>query len=607
MGLAVSCVRVIVKEFLSEGVMWEKFIKKEVWVLAVLAAVAILSFINIFPNQFIGDDFDFIVNWPLIGSFQNVPRFFAGYLTPERQEGIYSPLRTLIFFFMNHLFGPNPLSYHILSIFVHLFGVWIVYRLIYMLTDSRKISFWGGLIFAVHPIHVESITFMTATVDTIGIVFLLFSFYFYLKMFKGSAALSLNRVSDALNQEIENRYYWLSFGFAILAIFTHELALSLPVLLFFYDAFFSPDRYRWRRVIKRSLPFVGLFIFYVFLKWVVLGELSRGGYPFNAPYQTFLVVLKAWGLYLWILAFPLILTHNRMISPGIFSFDEADFDQKLFMAQSVFDRQALVALIAIVILIVLGFFAYRRKKPLAAFCIGWFFLSLLPVAQIVPSSVFYAERYLYGASFAASCLIAHVFVYSYEKLFSIKRWAAGIFLSIFCIWIGFCFVRTLMRNSDYRDDIVYYERAVLVSPSSSMLHNDLGITYMEQGLFEKAIKSFERAAALNPSDPEIYFSMEPAYSAVERYEEGFAALQKAVELEPDYAEAYFNLAGMTVFLDREQEGLEYFSRAINSWKRKKMIIEAADAFEAFQLFLLERKGLLPEPDPRMFLGEFVND
>jgi len=130
----------------------------------------------------------------------------------------------------------------------------------------------------------------------------------------------------------------------------------------------------------------------------------------------------------------------------------------------------------------------------------------------------------------------------------------------------------------------------------------LGIVYTDAGLFDEALASFEKAAALAPDDPQIYFAMEPAYSAQERYEEGAAALRKVIDLDSDYAEAYFNLAGMTVFLGDEQDGGRLLAQAAAAWQRRGMIMEAAEALEAFYLFMLDRQGLLQEVDPGVFLG-----
>ncbi len=581
--------------------MLDKIWKNETWAQAVVLGVALLSFINIFPNQFITDDFDFIVHWPLIRNIANLPRFFIGYVTPETQEGIYSPLRTVIFSMMYHFSGGHPFGFHLFSIAIHMIGVWGVYRLMRLLADNATVAFWGALMFAVHPVHVESITAMTAAVDTVGIVLLLWSFYYYVRMFGESAAVALKQMPELREGGLVRRYYGLSLGCAALAMFTHELALSVPVLLFFYDAFFSPQRFQWGRAVKRLLPFVAIFGVYVLLKWAVLGQLSRGQYPFGAAYQTGLVVLKSWGTYLWVLIFPVVLTHNRMISPGIFSFDQADFDRALFLSQSIWDAQALLSVLVIMALIVGAVMLYRRGKPLAAFCVGWFFLSLLPSAQIIPSSVLYAERYLYGASFAFCLLMASGYVAGTAYGKSKSRWAAYCLCAVMWCWIGFSFVRTLVRNSDYRNDIVYHEKAVRLSPTSGMLRNALGIIYMDEGLMDEAVEQFEQSVALNPNDPDMYFSMAPAYSALERYDDSYDALIKAIELKPDYAEAYYNLAGMMFFLGDEERGSAYLTRAVDLWRQRAMIIEAGQALMVFDRFLSSRRVMSNPPDAGTFL------
>ena len=185
--------------------------------LAVIFCFTILAYSNIFQNQFILDDFDYIVDWPLIQDWKNFPTFFLGYIPPPGQEGIYSPLKTFFHALNYHLFGLNPSGYHIVSILIHGLGILCVYKISALLTNNQRLAFVASLIFGLHPVQVEAITYMTASVDMIGIVFLFASFFYFIK--------SVNA------KTFSNTGYSVSIMLAVAAIFTHELAISLPVFL----------------------------------------------------------------------------------------------------------------------------------------------------------------------------------------------------------------------------------------------------------------------------------------------------------------------------------------------------------------------------------------
>ncbi|MDO8579947.1 MAG: hypothetical protein Q7S13_00535, partial [Candidatus Omnitrophota bacterium] len=294
--------------------------------LAILAiyCVALLAFSNVFANQFVMDDFAFIVDWPLIQDWKNFPQFFINYTPPPGQEGIYSPLKTVFHAINYHLFGLNPLGYHIVSLAIHLASIWFVIHITLRLTKIVPVALMAGLLFTVHPVHVEAITYLTASIDSLGVLFLLISFYFYV------------RRSETEGREQQRFYRW-SIAFGFLAIFTHELNISLPLLIVWFDFFFKKKEETFALALKRSAPFFLLVGVYVLAKYINLDLLTRGQYIYNSFYLTMLVIVKAWAKYVLICIWPNVLTHNHVISPGIYSFAQDDFDKFAVLSQSLYE------------------------------------------------------------------------------------------------------------------------------------------------------------------------------------------------------------------------------------------------------------------------------
>ena len=169
---------------------------------AVIIFLAILAYSNIFGNKLVVDDHIFV------GTYHpSIPEAFTG-VVPLGHEGVYRPIRGLFY----TLYGSNPVIYHLNSLLVHVLSTVLVYLIISHITRLRRMGLITGILFALHPVHTETITYIASGMDSIGIVFFLASFYLYLK----------------------NRF-WISILFALFAFFTTEMTLTLPILIIFHE------------------------------------------------------------------------------------------------------------------------------------------------------------------------------------------------------------------------------------------------------------------------------------------------------------------------------------------------------------------------------------
>ena len=526
------------------------------WIsLGVICLLTFLAYSNIFYNPFFMDDYAFIVDWSLIQDWKNLPQFFLGYQPPPGQEGVFSPIKTLIHALNYHSFGDDPFGYHVFAFINYLVSIIIVYKISLFFLRDRLATFLGTLLFALHPVHIEYVSSLTGSVDAVGINLMFISFYFYI---------CGQRDDGRLNRP----YYLASLGFALASIYLHELCITLPVSFLCYDACFMSKKISYRKVFLRTLP---LFLFsasYVLAKFLTLGTITRGRYLYDSFYLTMLVTVKAWAKYVYISFFPATLTFNHVISKGIFSFDQEDFDRISVMTQSILDPQVLISL---VMLGGIGYFAFKnfKKNPLITFCVGWFFIGLLPGSNIVPSGVYFAERYLYPGSLGF-CLL---FGWSMNKLFqSEKRFfkiRASTVAAVITVMITVLFgARIWARNLDAKTEVALYESAVRANPQSALMRTDLGLVYIRYQFPEKAIESFKEALKIRIDDPVIYFSMAEAYMNIGENEQAKEALETAVIVDPDYADAYYNLAGVCAALGENASAREYLNKAVLYYRQQ---------------------------------------
>jgi hypothetical protein len=566
--------------------------KKSLWVVMLLAAAA---YCNIFLNGYVLDDFSYIVDWPLIRNLINFPRFFIGFIPPEGHADTYSPLKTLLHSLIYILSNKTPVGFHVVALLTHVVAVYAAYLIASFLTRNAFISFLTALIFALHPIHVESITSMTASTDTLGIVVLLFSFYHYLKAinYEGSLIVSGSSVKPIAKQNTTSWFsvislanYRMALGLAAVAIFTSELALSLPILFFFYDYGFSQAKRSWRLSLRRAIPFLFVVLFYCLLKSVILGGLSQSQYLEHSFYLTMMLMIKAWAKYIWLLFFPIQLTINHIIAHGIFSINPKDFDSYAVLSQSPLEPQTFLSLVILGVM-VFAAGATIERRPLIAFGVGWFFISLLPVSNILPSPVYLSERFIYLGSLAF-CILASYGIYLLYTSSLVKK--STIVACVVVLLAGYG-ARDLWRNRDWRDSIAIYESAVKANPQSAYLRNDLAVVYFQYGELDKAKANFETAIAMKPSESHFYFSAEETYSTLEQYDRSVDSLKKALELNPQFAEAYFNLAGLYAYLGATAEVRMYLARAVVLYEQQNRILEAGQAISSLNNFIHLPKNL----------------
>src|SRR3989338_7395211 len=475
--------------------------------LFVIFTVTFAAYSGSFQNPFFMDDLGFIVNWDLIKDWKNLPQFFLGYTPPPGQEGIYSPFKTLMHAVNYSLFGLEPFGHHVFAFASYLIAILFIYRIGLLLLKDHFAAFLCALVFALHPTHIEYVSSLTGSVDALGVNFLFISFYLYIVARKGG-------------DRLDRKPYAGSLIFAFLAIYLHELCIILPVMFLWYDLTLAAHGRAYPKIAARTAPYFLLSITYVLAKYLTLGAVTRGRYLYDSFYLTMLVTVKAWAKYVYISLFPKTLTYNHVISPGIYSYDQEDFDRVAVLSQSLLDPQVLLSLL------VLGAVAYAAvrcyaRKPLVTFCIGWFFIGLLPGANIIPSGVYFAERYLYPGSLGLALLFGH-YVNAMAKSGRKIGMLRLLMLSALLIFVvTLCFAsRIWARNLDWRSEIAVHESGVRENPASALMRNDLGQIYLKYGLPQKAIDIFQTALAIRKDDPVLYFSMANAYIDLGEDEQG---------------------------------------------------------------------------------------
>jgi len=488
--------------------------------------LSLVSYGNIFKNEFVWDDHVFILDNQDIRSFANIPLFFT-----QDVDGLYRPLRSLHYTFVYALAGKNEFLYHFNGLLLHILVSLLVFFILFEIVGKKNISLMAALIFAAHPIHTGRVSNITAGFDLLGIFLFLFSFYLYVKFSK-------------LNNK---RYFLFSLLFFMLALLASEEAITLPLLIILYEFAFNRKKFCKKSIsnfINYSYYFIVAF-FYIILRFFILGIGGRTeSYLAGSFFFTMLTMLKVYVNYIYLLIYPVNLTLFHDIEP----------------VSSLFDLKVIFSFLLLLVLLVVVI-KYNKNKILF-FSVSWFFIALIPMSNISPLQVFMAERYLYVPSIGFSLLLSYALIslYNIKKIQS-KKLLKNAFIVFVVLLLSFYVVRTVDRNSDFRDNLTLWSKTIETNPNNSGAHDNLGFTYDRTGDIEKALEEFEISVKLQPDNFRALANLGVAYAKVKRYNDSLNVLKKSIEIR-EYHKTYDKLGLVYVELTDEDESIEQFKKAI---------------------------------------------
>ena len=493
--------------------------------IALIVVLGFAVYANSLKGQFLWDDEFLVVKNTYVKSWSNIARVFrediarAGGL----KSAFYRPLQIITYMLDYSLWELNVHGYHLSNILLHVLAALGLFWLINILYHDQMLAFLTGLLFAVHPIHTEAITYISGRADPLVAVFILLSLIFYIK---------------SLHQK-RNVFYLcmlLSYGLALLS---RENSLILPALLLLYHYSF-----RERIKAKQFLSVLILAFLYVLLRFTLFkhffsaGELAYSSVVFFKRIPGFFVAITNYARLLFL---PL---HLHM-DYGKMSFDFSN-------------PEAILG-----VLIVLALFVYakvqRKINGLVFFAVFWFFITLLPSSNLYPLNAYMAEHWLYLPSVGFFLILAGAL----SRLYRSRRFKNIALVLIVCLFSFYAYL-TVRQNSYWREPVAFYKRALKYSPASPELNNNLGELYNDAGKPEEALSLLQEAIRLRPAYYNAHYNLGISYSALRKYEQAVTSYKQAIAFNPDNIKAYNNLGLTYRAMGKNEEALAEFKKAINT-------------------------------------------
>lgn len=450
-------------------------------ILAVLGIMiaAFAVYANSFGNEFVFDDVSQIADNTVIRSFANLPAVFTRHLTyfsdEHQKEGkFYRPLQTLTLMTDYLLWGKEPLGYHITNTILHLLvGVLLLFFLV-LITGNVALSFLVALLYVVHPVHTEAVTYMSGRADSLCAIFLLLMCLFQEKYRK-----ALTRVSKVF-------YYTLIMSSFLMALLSKELAVIFPFLLMLCEYCLRDEGAYSPLKPRRALFYLPLFA--IMGVWFIVK---------NAVVATETMVTHPASLATRLVTVPrLIMDYARLsfLPTGL------HMEYKLPFPRSIFQSGYFEGLIFIVFFIGVFYYAWRegrrdRDYRIIFFGLAWFFVGLLPYLNIVfQLNAPFAEHWLYISEMGFILAVVSLCFYYARN----NAWAKRVVLAGCVIAAAAYSIMTVRQNLVWKDPMTFYTYTIKYAPYSSTTYNNLAVEYIERGDLLYAEELLEKALALDP-------------------------------------------------------------------------------------------------------------
>ncbi len=495
-----------------------------------LIFITSVTYVNTLKNDFVWDDVFFIVNNNYIKDLDFIPQYFyeAKTYASIPDYYIFRPLRTFVFALEYKLWGLNPRGFHLISIILHLLNVIIIYFLISKLTSNRRLGFITALIFSVHPVQTEAVAWVKGQDDLLASIFFSLGFLIFLK-----------------KEEQEKYNQWdsvLIYFFFFLALLSKIMAITFPFILILYKISLKRDT----KVNKDSFFFLSLFLIalaYLFTRHVVIGRTTQTSYLGGKAYYTFLTMLRVFPSYLKLIIYP-----SNFI---------ADYSG-MKISHSIFEIPVLLSLLFCLITLLTLIISWKKNR-LIFFSISFFFLTLLPVSNIVPTMQFMAERFLYLPDLGVFLLLSILIV----KAVSILSPRESTLWLIIALLTTTLMPITINRNAVWQNELTLWEETFKTAPPSYRVMENLAFAYTNHNLPDKAIPLLEKLMSRSKNKAKIFDYLGIAYYRKKEMEKARECFDKAIELKPDFAVAYGHLG---IILGEEKKyklSRYYLEKAIN--------------------------------------------
>jgi protein O-mannosyl-transferase len=488
-------------------------------------------------------------------------------------------------FAINYAFGGlNVRGYHALNLLIHLLAGLTLFGVVRRTLErwrprqgSLPLAFAVALIWTVHPLQTEAVTYVSERAESLMGLFYLLTLYCFIRYAdetggkpkaisdKQKPQADANGPGDKGHSSLQPTAYrlppflWglLSIGACLLAVATKEIAVTAPLVVLLYDRTFVSGDFR-AALRRHGRLYLGLAATWLLLAYLMIDLRDRGaGFGMGASWWVYAlgesrVIIRYLCLALW--PHPLVFDYGMGVRhPG---------------------WEVLPYVVAVIILVAASVWALFRPAGRAAgaralgFAGAWTFLIIAPTTSIVAvAGQPMAEHRMY---LSLAAVIASVFVPLHAALRRDKffPWLpqSGSGKKIWWLFVfavaAICICLTVRRNEVYRSEEAIWSDTVARQPDNERAQNGLGIVLAGEGELPAAIGHYREAIHLKPDYAEAHQNLAAALTTLGRIPEAVAECEEVLRLRPNVPESHYNLGVVLQLEGRNSAAIAEFTRAL---------------------------------------------
>ena len=500
----------------------------------VLALSTVLVYWDIFSHQFVTiDDPVYVSQNPYVQSGLS-PQSVQWAFTTTRAE-FWHPLTWLSYMLDTQVFGGQPGGYLFTNLLLHVLSAILVFLIFRRMTGAVWQSAFVAALFALHPLHVESVAWIAERKDVLSAFFWMLTTYFYVYYIECPSY---------------KRYLAVCL-FLTLGLMANPMLVTLPFVLLLMD-YWPLGRFKPERPLGASIPSalflirekIPLFILTAVFSLTTFFVQKTGGgissseqYPF---WDKFYNALISYGAYM----VKMIWTQNLAV---FYPFPDN------FPVWKV--GGAAFLLICITLL------ALKSARRYPFFIVGWLWYlgTLFPVIGLIKIGDFsMADRYMYIPLIGLAIIVAWGVPLLLARIL-LKRIVLATAATIALAGLTFT---TYWQVKLWTNSFTLYEHALQVTENNFFAHYGLGHVYAGQGKYDAAIAHFSKAVHINPTKVTLYNDLGRCLAGRGNINEARIQFVKALEIKPHYPATHFYLANILVVQNQFNKAIYHFSEAL---------------------------------------------
>jgi hypothetical protein len=424
--------------------------------------------------------------------------------------GMYNPLTFIVYSVEYKMFGLDPKGYHFFNLLFHLIATLLCYKFILRLTRRYETAAIVSLLFAIHPMHVSVVTWISQTKTSLCVIFYFAALIQYIRY-------------------IKDGYEWKRIAYVILffllAVLSKPSAVTLAPMLCLID--YYTGRKIDRRLILEKVP---VFLFSLIFGIITLMTHSEDSiFKINEGYSILhLVLIANYSVVFYIHKF--LLPFDLSV---IYPYPEAG------------DILPLQYYLSIPVIPLIFYLVYKAKmfRKEIVFGILFFLISISVMLRIVPSGYFgAANRYSYLSYTGLFFILAQFITYTIDNKFSFAWKLRRFVIPAISLMILFLSLRTNTRVEKWKDSITLFTDVINKYPNASVAYANRGYAKSILGDHAGAMDDYNASLKLEENNTQCHLNRGLALTYLQRFEEAILDFNRVIELDPKAGAAYFDRA-----------------------------------------------------------------